>query len=75
MKLSKVGKLQMIADDDKVSPDNVPYRATKWRHESGTEFPVNVDEYGYHAKIGNHTAVNQDEEGLINFILRVLGRR
>lgn len=74
--LQKVGKIQKVRDEERVSPDGIPYRATEWRHSAGHKIEVNSDAYGHHIRIDErHTAVNQDEQGVIAFMLRFFGRR
>jgi hypothetical protein len=74
--LEKVGKIHQVRDEQRISPDGIPYRSTEWRHSAGHKIEVNQDAYGNHVRIdGTHTAVNLDEQGVIAFMLRFLGRR
>jgi hypothetical protein len=73
--LRNCSKLQKISDETRVD-DGVPYRATKWRHESGSILEVNQDQFGHHARVnGGRAAVNLDDNGLIAFIISIFGRR
>jgi hypothetical protein len=73
--LQKCTKLQKIADEPREA-DGIPYRHTKWQHESGAILEVNQDQYGHHARVdGGRAAVNLDDGGLIAFIISMFGRR
>jgi hypothetical protein len=76
MDLARSGKLRKVKDEPRISPDGDVYRATEWQHESGAKVEINIDiePVRYHARVdGKHTAVNQDERGLMAFISRLFG--
>jgi hypothetical protein len=74
MDLVKVG-MQKVKDEKRVSVDGIPYRATEWSWRGHT-IEINQDEYANHIRVDRkHTAVNLNEGGLINFLLRLSGMR